>query len=395
MSNESKTIPKSDNAGKMQPVDVSDKGFDSRAINAGRDPSCASMPIYMANVGKSFYTRHNNPTTTALQDCVKSLEGGAYAESAACGISAITQTFLTLLKQGDRLLTHRCVYDWVDTFVHHQAPRMGILAGQVDMRDLSALKAELRERPAQVVHFEPLSNPSMDVLDVPEIIRIAHEAGARVVVDSTWLTPALIRPLEFGADIVVHSLTKYMGGHGDAMGGVIVSNDKQFMADLAFTKSIFGGTMSPFNAYNILKGIGTLRIRMKQHSANAQKVAEFLSGHPAVQETRYPGLPSDPNHETARRLFGQSGYSGMVSFVIAGGEEAARAFAGSLKLVKPWISLGDLYSLVYVRWPEARKGVPPGYIRVSVGLEDAADIIADLDQALRCAQKGVVNRNSR
>ncbi len=369
----------------QDPIDVSDKGFDSRAINAGRDPDCASMPIYMANVGKDFYSRHNNPTTTALQDCVKSLEGGAYAETAACGISAITQTFMTLLKQGDRLLTHKCVYDWVDTFVHHQAPRMGVHAGQVDMRDLDALTQELKERPAQVVHFEPLSNPSMDVLDVPEIIRIAHDAGARVVVDSTWLSPALIRPLEFGADIVVHSLTKYLGGHGDAMGGVVVSNDKQFMDDLAFTKSIFGGTLSPFNAYNVLRGIGTLSIRMKQHSANAQKVAEFLNSHPAVQETRYPGLPSDPSHELARRLFGESGYSGMVGFVIAGGAEAKQTFANSLKLVKRWISLGDLYSLVYVRSPEERKGVPEGYIRVSVGLEDADDIIADLDQALNKA----------
>jgi methionine-gamma-lyase len=370
----------------MQPVDVSDKGFDTRAIFAGRDPSCVSMPIYMANVGKDFYSRHNNPTTTALQDCIKSLEGGAYAESAACGISAITQTFMTLLKQGDRLLTHKCVYDWVDTFVHHQAPRMGVLAGQVDMRDLDALKKELTERPPQIVHFEPLSNPSMDVLDMPEIIKLAHAAGAKVVVDSTWLTPALIRPFESGADIVIHSLTKYMGGHGDAMGGIVVSNDKQFMADLAFTKSIFGGTMSPFNAYNILKGMGTLTIRMKQHSANAQKVAEFLNGHPAVLETRYPGLPSDPNHKLAKRLFGSAGYSGMISFVIANGEEAKHHFANSLKLVKPWISLGDLFSLVYVRPPEERKGVPEGYIRVSVGLEDVDDIIADLDQALNKAQ---------
>ncbi len=382
MSNESKTVPQGDGVDRRKPIDVSDKGFNSRAINAGRDPSCASMPIYMANVGKNFYTRHNNPTTTALQDCIKSLEGGAYAESAACGISAITQTFMTLLKQGDRLLTHKCVYDWVDTFVHHQAPRMGVLAGQVDMRDLDALKQELKERPAQVVHFEPLSNPSMDVLDVVEIIKLAHEAGAKVVVDSTWLTPALIRPLEFGADIVVHSLTKYMGGHGDAMGGVIVSDDKQFMSDLAHTKSIFGGTMSPFNAYNILKGIGTLTIRMKQHSANAMKVAEFLNAHPMVKETRYPGLTSDPNHSLAKRLFGTSGYSGMVSFIITGGEAAANTFADSLKLVKRWISLGDLFSLVYVRWPEERKGVPEGYIRVSVGLEDVDDIIADLDQAL-------------
>jgi methionine-gamma-lyase len=180
-----------------------------------------------------------------------------------------------------------------------------------------------------------------------------------------------------------------MGGHGDAMGGVIVSNNKQFMDDLAFTKSIFGGTMSPFNAYNILKGIGTLAIRMKQHSKNAQRVAEFLNSHPAVLETRYPGLPSDPNHTLAKKQFGSAGYSGMISFVIAGGAEAKETFANSLKLVKRWISLGDLFSLVYVRWPEERKGVPEGYIRVSVGLEDADDIIADLDQALNEAHSAI------
>jgi cystathionine beta-lyase/cystathionine gamma-synthase len=367
-------------------IDVSDKKFDSKAILAGRDPSCSSMPIYMANVGKDFYSRHHNPTTTALQDCVKSLENGNWAESTACGISAITQVFMTLLKKGDRLLTHTCVYDWVDTFVHHQAPRIGVHAGQVDMRDLTALKNQIKEYPPQVIHFEPLSNPSMEVLNVPEIIKMAHDFGAMVVVDSTWLTPALMRPMEYGADIVVHSLTKYMGGHGDAMGGVVVANNKKFMDDLAYTKSIFGGTLSPFNAYNILKGLGTLSIRMKQHSENAMKVAKFLNNHPNVIETRYPGLPSDPNHPLAKKLFGNSGYSGMVSFIIKGGSTVADTFADSLKLVKRWISLGDLNSLVYVRWPEERKGIPDGYIRMSVGLENIEDIIFDLEQALETSQ---------
>lgn len=368
-----------------QPVDVSEKGFNTRAISAGRDPSVSSQPIYMANVGESFYSRHSNPTATALQDCIKSLEGGAYAESTACGISAITQTFMALLEQGDRLLTHRCVYDWVDTFVYHQAPRMGVQAGQVDMRDLEALKKELAARPPRVVHFEPLSNPALDVVNVPEVIRLAHEAGAIVVVDSTWLTPALIRPLEFGADIVVHSCTKYMGGHGDAMGGVVVSNDQAFMDTLAFTKSIFGGTMSPFNAYSILKGVSTLTLRLKQHGENAMRVAEFLSGHPAVLETRYPGLPGDPGHALATSIFGTCGFSGMVGFVIKGGWPAQQLFGESLNLVKPWISLGDLYSLAYLRRPEERKGVPDGYIRLSVGLEDVSDILEDLDAALATA----------
>lgn len=364
-----------------EPVDVKNRGFDTRAIYAGRDPSCSSMPIYMANTGASFYSRQRNPTTDALEDCVASLEGGAFADTAACGISAITQTFLTLLQTGDRLITHRCVYDWVDTFVHHSAPRLGIDAVQVDMRDLDALKKEL-QKPTQVVHFEPLANPSMDVLDVPEIIRIAHEAGAKVVVDNTWLSPALLRPLEFGADIAVYACTKYMCGHGDAMGGVVISNDEQFATDFQQTKAIFGGTMSPFNAYNILRGLSTLSIRMRQHGENAFRVAEFLMNHPAVAETRYPGLPGDPNHKTAKSLLKENGYGGMVSFVIAGGEPAQTVFRDALKLCKPWVSLGELFTLVYVRWTEERKGVPEGYIRMSIGLENVEDVIEDLGQAL-------------
>jgi cystathionine beta-lyase/cystathionine gamma-synthase len=344
------------------------------------------MPIYMANTGEFGYGRVDNPTTDALHECVRSLEGGSYASSGACGVSVITQTFLTLLEAGDRLVTHRCVYDWVDTFVHHSAPRMGIDAVQVDMRDIDALERELAGGPTRVVHFEPLANPALEVIDVPRVIEAAHDAGARVVVDGTWLTPALINPLSMGADIVVHSCTKFMGGHGDAMGGVVVTNDKQFIDDFYFTKNIFGGTMSPFNAYTILRGLGTLSIRMKQHGENAQKVAEFLAEHPAVAETRYPGLPSDPHHETAKRLFGEKGYGGMVGFVIAGGQPAQEVFRDSLRLCKPWVSLGELYTLVYVRPTEERKGVPEGYIRLSVGLEDVHDVIADLDQALARAK---------
>ena len=363
------------------PIDVSNKGFNTRSIYAGRDPSCSSMPIYMANTGASFYSRQRNPTTDALETCVASLEGGKGAITAACGVSAITQIFLTLLKMGDRVITHRSVYDWVDTFVHHSAPRMGIEAAQVDMRDLDALKHEL-ETPTQVVHFEPLANPSMDVIDVRKVIEIAHDAGALVVVDNTWLSPALLRPLELGADVVAYACTKYMCGHGDAMGGVVISNDDEFLKDYHHTKAIFGGTMSPFNAYNILRGLSTLTIRMKQHSANAEKVANFLVDHPAVVETRYPGLAGDPNHATAKSLFGDSGYGGMVSFVIKGGEPAQQKFRDSLRLCKPWVSLGELFTLVYVRWTEERKGVPEGFIRMSIGLEDVDDVIEDLNQAL-------------
>lgn len=364
-----------------QPIDVSDKGFNTKSIYAGRDPSCSSMPIYMANTGEGFYSRQQNPTTDALETCVASLEGAEYAVSAACGVSAVTQTFLTLLKMGDRIITHRSVYDWVDTFIHHSAPRLGIEAVQVDMRDIEALKRQLKHS-TQVVHFEPLANPSMDIINVEKVIQAAHAAGAKVVVDNTWLSPALLKPLTLGADIVVHSCTKYMCGHGDAMGGMVLSNDEKFMTDLQHTKAIFGGTMSPFNAYNILRGLSTLTIRMKQHCENAQKVAEFLTRHQAVAETRYPGLSTDPSHKTAKAMLKGSGFGGMVSFVISGGESAQQVFRDSLKLCKPWVSLGDLFTLAYVRWTEERKGVPEGYVRLSIGLEDVEDIISDLDQAL-------------
>jgi len=362
------------------PIDVSNKKFNTRAIHAGHDPDCSSMPIYMANTGAEFYTRGGNPTTRALETCIGSLEGGR-AITAACGVSAITQTFLTLLKTGDRLITHRSVYDWVDTYVHESAPRLGIEALQVDMRDISALKQALK-KPTRVVHFEPLANPGLDFIDVRKVIKAAHDAGATVVVDNTWLTPVLLRPLELGADIVVHSCSKYMCGHSDALGGAVISNDEKFMADLNQTKQIYGGILSPFNAYNILRGLGTLSIRVRQHCANAQKVAEFLARHPAVIETRYPGLPGDPHHKTAKSLLGKRGFGGMLGFVLAGGAPVQSVFTGALKLCKPWVSLGDLHTLIYARWPEERKGIPPGYIRVSVGLEDVEDIIADLDQAL-------------
>jgi len=367
------------------PIDVSNKKFNTRAIHAGHDPDCSSMPIYMANTGAEFYTRGGNPTVCALETCIGSLEGGR-AITAACGVSAITQTFLTLLKAGDRLITHRSVYDWVDTYVYDSAPRLGIEALQVDMRDISALKQALK-KPTRVVHFEPLANPGLDFIDVRKVVKVAHEAGATVVVDNTWLSPVLLRPLELGADIVVHSCSKYMCGHGDALGGAVISNDNKFMADFNKTLQIYGGILSPFNAYNILRGLGTLSIRVKQHCANAQKVAEFLARHPAVIETRYPGLPGDPHHKLAKALLGKRGFGGMLGFIPAGGEPAQKVFVNSLKLCKPWVSLGDLFTLIYARWPEERKGIPPGFIRVSVGLEDVEDIIADLDQALNQTQR--------
>jgi methionine-gamma-lyase len=203
-----------------------------------------------------------------------------------------------------------------------------------------------------------------------------------VVVDNTWLTPVLLKPLELGADVVVHSCTKYMCGHGDALGGAAISNNETFMNGLFHTKSTFGGGMSPFNAYNILRGLGTLSIRVKRHCENAQKVSEFLAGHPAVTEVRYPGFAGDPHHQTARSMLRDRGFGGMLGFVVDGGVDSQKAFINALELCKPWVSLGDLYTHAYDRWVEERKGVPEGLIRMAIGLEDVADVIADIDQAL-------------
>ena len=363
----------------MKPPENDDQSFSTKAIHAGRDPGHASMPIYMASTGAGHYTRGGNPTIDALEECIASLEGGVRAVATACGMAAVTQTLLALLKSGDRIVCHRSVYDWADTFLLEELPKFGIQTIQIDMRDTNALKSAL-EVPTRIVYLEPLSNPGLDVIDVEEVTRLGHEAGAIVVADNTFLSPALLRPLELGVDVVLHSATKFLCGHSDALGGVVVSNDKDFCAKMVRSRNIYGGVISPFNAFLILRGIETLAIRMKQHCANAQKVAEFLAQHPAVSETRYPGLVGDPGHETAAALF--AGFGAMVGFAIAGGETAATVFRSALKLCKPWVSLGDTSSLLYARWPEPRKGIPEGFIRMSVGLEEADDIIADLNQAL-------------
>ena len=359
-----------------------DKGFNTRAIHAGRDPAFASMPIYMASTSAGGYTRGGNPTIDALEQSIASLEGGAGAIATACGMSAVTQVLMTLLKSGDRIVCHRSVYDWSDTFFLDELPKFGIQTIQVDMRDTSSLKTALEE-PTRVLYLEPLSNPGLDVIDVREAVRLGHEAGTVVVVDNTFLSPVLLRPLALGADVVVHSATKFLCGHSDSLGGIAVSNDEDFLARLRTSRNIYGGVLSPFNAFMILRGIETLSVRMKQHCANAQEVAAFLERHPAISETRYPGLEGDPGRETAKALF--DGFGALVGFVIGGGQAASDAFRSSLKLCKSWVSLGDTGSLLYCRRPEERKGIPEGYVRLSVGLEDTDDIIADLDQALNRA----------
>lgn len=362
----------------MSDMPTKERGFATNAIHAGKPEAYSSMPIYMSSTSAHFYTRGSNPTIDALEECMAILEGGESGLATACGIAAVTQVLLGLLKSGDRVICHRCVYDWTDTFMMEEAPKFGMDAVLMDLRDLDKLKEALKKE-TKVVYFEPVANPSMDVIDVKAVVEISHEAGALVVVDNTFITPYLFQPLKFGVDIIIHSATKYLGGHADALGGVVIANN-EIINKLRKTRNIYGGIISPFNAFLILQGIKTLPIRMDRHCVNAQKVAEFLSGHEKVLAVRYPGLSSHPNHDVA--ISQMSKFSGIIGFQVDGGEKAAKLFSSKLKICKPWVSLGDVETLVYVRWEEERKGVPDGYMRLSVGLEDVEDIIADLDQAL-------------
>ena len=363
----------------MKSQQKNEKNLSTESIHAGRDPQYASMPIYMASTARNHYTRGSNPTIDALEASVAVLEGGTHAVATACGMSAVTQVLLTLLKSGDRVVCHRSVYDWTDTFLLEELPKFGIQTVQVDMRDEHALKKVLTYS-TKVLFFEPLSNPGLDMVDVRKVTALGREAGAVIVADNTFLSPALMRPLTLGVDVVLHSATKFLCGHSDALGGIVIANDGDFITKLRTARNIYGGVISPFNAFLILRGIETLPLRMKQHGANAQRVAEFLAHHPAVTETRYPGLPGDPGHKTAKDLL--TGFGGMVGFVINRGQVAADIFKDSLKLCRPWVSLGDTGTLLYSRWPEPRKGILEGFFRMSVGLENVDDIIADLDQAL-------------
>ena len=363
-------------------LETPDQSFDTRAVHAGRDPSYASTPIHMAATASGYYTRGGNPTIDALEASVAELEGGAGAVATACGMAAVTQTVLALVKSGDRIVCHRSVYDWTDTFFLEEAPKLGIEVVQIDMRDTNELETAL-QKPTQLLYFEPLSNPGLDVLDVQHIATLGRQAGVTVVADNTFLSPALLRPLKLGVDIVIHSATKFLCGHSDALGGVITSCNEDILTNLRRTRNIYGGVISPLNAFLILRGIGTLSIRMAQSGTNAQKVAEFLADHPAIAEVRYAGLRDDPGHQTAKEW--TNGFGALIGFVLTGGQAASDVFRNSVNLCRPWVSLGDVGTLLYCRWPELRKGIPEGYVRMSVGLEHANDIIADLNQALNRA----------
>ena len=354
----------------------SGKQFGSQVIHHGEMNGFNVTPISQdkASPGYQRPGNMNNPTVAPLLKKMMEVEGTESAVGAPCGMGAIAQTYLALLKPGDRLVTHRCNYDWVMTLFRDYLPSLGIKVEFLDFTKPEKLAASLKAKPAKIVHWEPYVNPTMEVLDSPALIDIAKKAGALVILDNTWLTPYLFQPARIGADLVIHSVTKYVGGHGNAMGGV-VSGRKDLVGKIGKAQFWLGGLMRPMDAFLITQGIKTLPIRMRQHCQSAQQVAEFLQAHPAVSRVRYGGLTS------WNRLKYLKGFGGMIG-VEWKDASVHQKFVNHVKLIINQTSLGDPVTRINNRSPEKNRGIPGNYTRVSIGLEEPEDIIADFRQAI-------------
>ncbi|MBE2275554.1 MAG: methionine gamma-lyase [Rhodobacteraceae bacterium] len=387
------------------------QGFSTRAIHLGYDPASAmgalTPPIYMtstfafetAEAGSEMfrgeragyiYGRTRNPGQTILEERMASLEGGEAGMAAGSGMAAISATMMTLLSAGDVAVIDHTIYGNTYAYFTQALPRFGIIVKVVDFCDAEALAGALKDG-ARVVFFETPANPNLRVIDIAAVSALARAAGAQVVVDNTFATPVLQRPLEQGADIVVHSATKYLGGHGDILGGIVVGRAE----DLGRIRStglrwMTGATLSPFNVFLLMRGLKTLELRMERHCASALAVARLLEGHRKVASVAYPGLESFPQHDLARRQMALPG--GLVSFELDGGLDSGVDFMNRLALVTRAVSLGDTETLVQhpasmthaVVSPEdrAKNGITDGLLRLSVGLETTDDILADIEQAL-------------
>lgn len=371
--------------------------FETRAIHAGQEPEpefgAVNVPIYQTStyaqpgVGaprRYDYARGGNPTREALQTALASLEGATHALSFASGLAA-EATLLLCLKPGDHVLLSDDVYGGTYRLLARVLDRWGVGFDTVDMTDSNALQRAVREE-TRIVWAESPTNPLLKIVDIAAAAEIAHAARARCVVDNTFATPYLQRPLELGADVVIHSVTKYLGGHSDLVGGAVVTSDDELAGELAFLQNAVGAVPGPMDCYLALRGVKTLAIRMEAHCRGAGRIAEFLAGHPKVAKVHYPGLPEHPGHDVAARQMRDFG--GMVSFEVATPEEATRV-AERTRLFFLAESLGGVESLIEVPGPMTHASVagsalevPPTLIRLSVGIEHPDDLVEDLARAL-------------
>ena len=390
----------------------SDKtGFATRAIHHGYDPEdhegALVPPMHLSSTftaptsadlsgrfsGETeghFYSRVSNPTLALLETRMADLEGAEAALGAASGMGAITSALWTLLAPGDELIVDRTLYGCTFAYMTHGLAKFGVKITHVDLRDQDNLEAALSVD-TKLVYFETPANPSLHLIDIARISDIAHAHGARVMVDSTFSTPFITRPIEHGADYVVHSATKYLGGHGDLMAGFVCGSQEDITAIRLYgLKDMTGAVMAPFNAMLLMRGLKTLELRMERHCASAGTIADLLDAHADVEAVYYPGLKDNPQHALACKQMHDFG--GMVAFEMKGGFEAGRALMDRLNLIHRAVSLGDAESLIqhpasmthatYTPEERAAFGISVGLVRLSVGLETCHDLCADLTQAL-------------
>jgi cystathionine gamma-synthase len=376
-------------------------GFETLAIHAGQDPDpqtgAVVPPIYQVSTYKQDgvgglrggyeYSRTANPTRRALEECLAALEGGARALAFASGMAAEDCLLRATCQPGDHVLIPDDAYGGTFRLMNSVLTNWGVSYRAVRLSDPAAVRAALAERPARLLWVETPTNPLLNIADIATLAQLAHEAGALMVVDNTFASPYLQQPVALGADAVVHSTTKYLGGHSDVVGGALVVADPALGERCAFLQNATGAVAGPFDAWLTLRGVRTLAARMDRHCANAARVADMLAAHPAVAEVRYPGRPGHPGHEVAAKQM--RGFGGMVSFRVHGGEQVAVAVCGRTRLFTLGESLGGVESLIehpgrmtHASAVGSPLEVAPDLVRLSVGIETAEDLLEDLRQAL-------------
>ena len=422
--------------------------FDTLSLHAGQQPDpqfgARAQPVYFTtsyvfkdtdqaaslfNMERAghVYSRISNPTNAVLEERVSALEGGVGAIATASGQAAMHLAIATLMGAGSHIVASRSLYGGSHNLLQYTLPRFGIDTTFVSARNVDGFRKAIRPN-TRLIFGETLGNPGLDVLDIPEVSEVAHQAGLPLLVDSTFTTPWLMRPFDLGADLIFHSATKFLGGHGVAIGGVLVDGGKfdweksgkfptltepyQGFHGMVFTEEStttafslrarreglrdFGACMSPMNAFQILQGVETLSLRMQKHIDNTRKIVAFLDSHEAIESVSYPELPSHPDHELAKRLLPR-GCGAVFSFSLKGGRAAGKRFIESLKVFSHLANVGDAKSLVihpatttHYRMDDAAlraAGITEGTVRLSIGLEDADDLIEDLSRALYASQK--------
>ena len=390
--------------------DAPELGFSSLAVRAGQvrtfegehaEPIFATSSYVFASAGEAaarfsgatpgnIYSRFTNPTVRVFQERLAALEGGASCIATASGMAAILATCMALLKSGDHIVSANSIFGSTISLFTHYLSKFGIATSYVQLSDPAAWAAAIRPE-TRLFYVETPSNPLMELADIQALADVAHAHGVLLVVDNCFCTPALQQPLKLGADLIIHSATKYLDGQGRCVGGAVVGDQQRVGVDIYGFLRTAGPTMSPFNAWVFLKGLETLQLRMRAHSAAALQLAQWLEAQPAIERVYYPGLPSHPQHELAQRQ--QSGFGGIVSFELRGGREAAWMLIDHTRLISITANLGDAKTTIthpatttHGRLTPAereRAGIGEGLVRISVGLENVADVQADLERGLR------------